>query len=343
MNYTGDAAEQIVRMSLEGVEVAARITGSAAKEIAVMLAAALKKKGSTLKTRGKERLTAMLKSGKALEIFSVKESDLKMFAQGAKQYGIVYCVLRHTENSPDGLCDVMVKADDAPRISRIIERFQFGTVDKAKIESEIIQERAEREHSPNADDTPGAETGARSDAGLGSEPDAPDISEAEKLADDIIGSPEGRAEPDMPAPAEAAVKEATDNRPLAAESPNLDPRPLEHTSEPKENSEKDTLSRPPEPTDLGKPSLSNDQPVQHKQSPELVSDREILAEKGAMIRQSVREELREIKAEHSVKEAQARRRNEMLLEGKRKQAPSTMHRQPPGGGRNNIKKSKGAR
>ena len=39
MNTTGDAAEQIVRMSLNGVEVAARITGTGAKELAIMISA----------------------------------------------------------------------------------------------------------------------------------------------------------------------------------------------------------------------------------------------------------------------------------------------------------------
>ena len=150
MNNSGDAAEQIVRMSLEGVNVAARITGSAAKEIALLLLAALKspeKNTETkLKLKGKERLNSMLKSGKPLEIFSVKESDIKKFMQGAKQYGIVYCVLRKTKNSPDGLCDIMVKADDAPKISRLIERFKFATVDKAKIEneSESVISKAEK-------------------------------------------------------------------------------------------------------------------------------------------------------------------------------------------------------
>ncbi len=37
MNHAGDAAEQIVRMSLEGVEFAVRITGGAAKEIAAFI------------------------------------------------------------------------------------------------------------------------------------------------------------------------------------------------------------------------------------------------------------------------------------------------------------------
>ena len=37
MYNSGDAAEQIVRMSLEGAEVALKITGSAAKNIAAAL------------------------------------------------------------------------------------------------------------------------------------------------------------------------------------------------------------------------------------------------------------------------------------------------------------------
>ena len=37
MNTGGEAAEQIVRMSLEGFEVAARITGAGAKNIAILL------------------------------------------------------------------------------------------------------------------------------------------------------------------------------------------------------------------------------------------------------------------------------------------------------------------
>ena len=42
MNTAGDAAEQIVKMSLNGVEVAAKITGAGAKELAMMIYAILK-------------------------------------------------------------------------------------------------------------------------------------------------------------------------------------------------------------------------------------------------------------------------------------------------------------
>ena len=42
MNTGGEAAEQVVRMSLETGEVALKITGQAAKHLAVMLYAVLK-------------------------------------------------------------------------------------------------------------------------------------------------------------------------------------------------------------------------------------------------------------------------------------------------------------
>ena len=56
MNTGGDAAEQIVRMSLEGFEVAAKLTGAGAKNIAVLLYSILKEEQ---KTKGKARLTSI--------------------------------------------------------------------------------------------------------------------------------------------------------------------------------------------------------------------------------------------------------------------------------------------
>ena len=60
MNTSSDAAEQLVRISLNTVEVAAKITGSGAKNIAVMLYAIMK---DQKQTKGKIRLNNMLKNG----------------------------------------------------------------------------------------------------------------------------------------------------------------------------------------------------------------------------------------------------------------------------------------
>lgn len=50
MNHAGDAAEQVVRMNLEGAEVALKITGVAAKNLAAALYTILK---DQKKTKGK--------------------------------------------------------------------------------------------------------------------------------------------------------------------------------------------------------------------------------------------------------------------------------------------------
>lgn len=102
MNNGGDAAEQVVRLSLEGFEVAAKLTGSAAKNVALLLVSVLKQEQQT---KGKARLTNMIKSGKELKVFSIPNKDLAQFTKQAKRYGVLYCVLR----------DKSAKGDDVPR------------------------------------------------------------------------------------------------------------------------------------------------------------------------------------------------------------------------------------
>ena len=138
MSYSGDAAEQVVRMSLETGEVAVKLAGAGAKQLAVLLYAILREQ---TKTKGKTRLTNMLRSGKELKVFAVKDSDLQLFCREAKKYGVLYCVLKD-KSAKDGITDVMVRAEDASKINRIFERFDLATVDMAEIRSEIERSRA---------------------------------------------------------------------------------------------------------------------------------------------------------------------------------------------------------
>lgn len=139
MNQSSDAAEQIVRMSLEGFEVAAKVTGSGAKNIAVLLYTIMKNKEQT---SGKSKLSSMLKSGKPLTIFTVKKEDLAKFQQEAKRYGILYCaLLDKKDKSKDGIVDIVVRKEDSARINRIVERFKFAEFNKAEIISSIEKNR----------------------------------------------------------------------------------------------------------------------------------------------------------------------------------------------------------
>lgn len=184
MNTSGDAAEQIVRMSLEGTEVALKLTGSAAKNIAAAIYSIYKNKDKS-KIKGRQRLTAMLKSGKELKVFTIKEDDLAQFSIESKRYGVVYCALRGKEPSADGMVDIMVRAEDASKINRIVERFKMSTVDAVSIKSKVeksINEKAEGKPEP--------------------ERTAPDKSD-EALLDDLLSKPaqKEKSAPENPAAA----------------------------------------------------------------------------------------------------------------------------------------------
>ena len=133
--YSGDAAEQVVRMSLEGGEFAIRMAGSGAKQLAVLLYAVLK---DQKRTKGKIRLTNMLKSGKELKVFAVQDRDLQRFCSEAKKYGVLYTVLKDRD-ATDGLTDIMVRAEDASKINRIFERFHLTKVDMGSVKAQIEQ------------------------------------------------------------------------------------------------------------------------------------------------------------------------------------------------------------
>ena len=119
MEAASQAADQVVRLTLEGVEYAIRLTGKTAVHTAALAAALGKLAAEKHTSKGAQRLAAMLKSGRELTVFSVPEQRLKEFAQEAKRYGVTYCALRDSKVQ-DGVVDLLVRAEDAPKINRIV-------------------------------------------------------------------------------------------------------------------------------------------------------------------------------------------------------------------------------
>ena len=211
MNTGGEAAEQIVRMSLEGFEVAARITGAGAKNIAILLYSILKEEQ---KTKGKARLTNMLRSGKELKVFTVKSGDLKKFTQEAKKYGVLYCVLADRKNKDlDAEVDVIARAEDASKISRIVERFSLASVDTASIVTEAEKSKGEKGKAKDA------KTADVKDAGVKDGQPEPDVgveekAEKDKLMDALMGKPMQKEE-NAPNPSVAKTEKSPLSEPTS--------------------------------------------------------------------------------------------------------------------------------
>ena len=140
MSTTSDSADEFVKFMLDGTEVALRLSGSLAKEMAVMLYAMSKEQGK--KTKGQIRLENMLKSNSNLKIFSINQENFQEFKKQAKKYGVVYSALyKRGEKVPDKLIDILVREEDAERVNRIVERYKLTTVKKADIEKALEEDK----------------------------------------------------------------------------------------------------------------------------------------------------------------------------------------------------------
>lgn len=171
MNTSGEAADQVMRMMLNGAEVLIKLTGSGAKNAAVLLYSIARQQK---KTKGKARLESMLRSGKPLKVYTFRDNDLPKFKEVAKQYGILYTVLKEKDRT-GGVFDVMVRAEDESKIARITERFGLARVDIADLRSEIIKEKTDREQTGEEQDVP--------------EQEHPEKDVDELLADAILDNP----------------------------------------------------------------------------------------------------------------------------------------------------------
>ena len=152
MSQTGEAAEQIVNMAtnvtVKGVECVANLSGKAAVSLAAFLIAALK---DEKRVSGKTRMRSF--RGKPTQVFVIKQGELRAFAQEAKKYGVLYAAVVDKRN-PDGLCDIVVSAEDAARVNRIADRFALSAVDVEKIREDIIRARKlAAEHNQSMRDT----------------------------------------------------------------------------------------------------------------------------------------------------------------------------------------------
>ena len=266
MSYSGDAAEQVVRLSLETGEVAVKLAGEGAKQLAILLYAILREQK---KTKGKTRLTNMLRSGKELKVFAVKDSDLQLFCREAKKYGVLYCVLKDRD-ATDGLTDIMVRAEDASKINRIFERFNLATVDMAEVRREIEQSREAQQNDA---------------------PEAPAAAEpmTEQEVDDLLDamfSPPPAQEGELPAPERTAPEQDKDEflEAVLGASPTREEGQTENPTEGRieKSRQSEPTSKPKEPTAPG------------------------TSEPQERSRRSVRQELNDIKAEQREKAAKGK-------------------------------------
>lgn len=166
MNLGGDAADQVVKYGMESLEAGGklavnaadkilRISGKGAQHLAAFFYAVL---ADNKRSRGKTRLTRMLKTEKPLKFFSVPEERLKEFCMEGKKRGLLYVVIKDKKNPEQ--CEIMVFADDAAKVNRVMDKMNldFKGAESGQLvhdaADEVVQEtlaKTETVHMPEGE------------------------------------------------------------------------------------------------------------------------------------------------------------------------------------------------
>ncbi len=141
----GDCLRIVLGIGGQTARMALTLTGKGAERIGAMLCAIAKEQH---RTKGRIGLHAFSRLGNRQEVFSIPESQLKAWATHAKQYNILYAVIK--DKTQDGVVDLFVRPEDAPRINRIVERYNISLTPQASVTMEPVLE--EEKTGPVRDD-----------------------------------------------------------------------------------------------------------------------------------------------------------------------------------------------
>ena len=116
MTMNGDAADEVVRMMINGTEMAVRLTGSAAKNLAAILVAWSKKEK---KVYGKTTIMKLLKSGEPLQVLPMTREQYSRFKSMARRK-VLYAPFLNTKVKNDKV-DVVISEKSLPMVNYILK------------------------------------------------------------------------------------------------------------------------------------------------------------------------------------------------------------------------------
>ena len=135
-------ASEVIRLTMDGIQLMLKVSGKVTNELLEFFAAL--QKSEAAKSSGRQRLKKMLTSGSELKVFTLKGQDkFKVFANEAKKWGVVYSVIRRTDADKKGeIYEVLIKAEDASKLNRMIEK--FGLMASVAVET-IAEKNSQKE------------------------------------------------------------------------------------------------------------------------------------------------------------------------------------------------------
>lgn len=123
MDTSGEVADLMVREGIQITEETVKLLAAGSKNLAALLWALAK---DERKLAGMTGMTRLIREGKELKVFRIKESDFEDFKKYAKK-NVLFAALKDSR-SEDGMVDLVTNVDFVAQVNLYLERRGYGAV-----------------------------------------------------------------------------------------------------------------------------------------------------------------------------------------------------------------------
>ena len=143
MDAGSEAVDLMVREGLQITEASIRLLAAGSKNLAAFLYALAK---DNKRVSGRTNMGRLLREGKELRVFQLRESDLAAFHAYAKK-GVLYAVVKD-KNARDGLVDLITNVDFAAQVNLFLERHGYAAPQREDSKAKADARAAQGSSSP---------------------------------------------------------------------------------------------------------------------------------------------------------------------------------------------------
>lgn len=116
MDVSGEVADLMVKESIQITEESVKLMAAGAKNLAALLLALAQ---DNKKLSGKTNMARLLREGRELKVFSIRESDLADFKSFAKK-NVLYSVVKD-KRAKNGMVNLITSVDYVSQVNHFME------------------------------------------------------------------------------------------------------------------------------------------------------------------------------------------------------------------------------
>lgn len=121
MDVSGDVADLMVKEGIQLTEASIKLLAAGSKNLAAFLWALAR---DSKKLVGKTNMVRLLREGKELKVFHIKESDLPEFRSFSRK-NVLFSVIKDARRT-DGIVDLVTNTDFVAQVNLFMERRGYG-------------------------------------------------------------------------------------------------------------------------------------------------------------------------------------------------------------------------